>query len=159
MYTIQTVIETLAARKKEFTITLGLPASEASIMAFEKAYQLVIPPEIKAFYEFCNGFETYDFLFRVLSLEEIVNELEEYGNGIIENRFVFAEYMVYSDMWEVSLTADTVSGYQITNANHGTANHVVLTDSIMDFIIRYLNEDGVFGERGLLAWYEEVAGT
>jgi cell wall assembly regulator SMI1 len=157
LYSLQTVIETLAAKRAELGIAPAPPASAEAITAFEKAYQLTIPTDIKAFYQFCNGFETNDFLFRVLPLEEIVNELQEYDHGVVGSKFVFAEYMIYSDAWQILLTAKAVSGYQIINANHGTDKQVVLTDSIADFIIRYLIEGGVFGEHGLLTWYEEVA--
>ncbi|KAA9339271.1 hypothetical protein F0P96_01200 [Hymenobacter busanensis] len=106
-----------------------------------------LPPDIAAFYRFCNGFETDDALFKLKSIDWIL----EFSSRLAEPRFELADYMVSSDVWEVVLHPTDVASYSIVNANHGSDIEVVLTTSLFDFISRYLDMEGHYD---LYQWYE-----
>lgn len=155
MTQFQTVIQKIQERLDEFGIVLNPPATTAAIEEFERVYGLTIPADILSFYSYCNGFEALTDFFNVLSLEEITREQINYQTGIVGREFIFAEYMIYSDSWNIRLTPNGHFEYEIINSNHGTDEVVVLTNSLADFIVRYLDGNGVFGDEGLYAWYEQ----
>jgi hypothetical protein len=61
--------------------------------------------------------------------------------------------MIYSDSgrWKFKGLND----YYITNSNHETEDTIRLTNSIFEFLNRYVNGGGVLGEKGLCNWYDE----
>jgi len=159
MKPIQLLLNLLLDKQDEFEIERRNPAGEGEIAAFEAALQLTLPADIRAFYKVCNGFETADFLFQILPLKQIQDDFLTYGMGTAGQRFGLAEYLIYSDTWEVVLDPASATGYYITNADHGSGAPVVLTDSILAFACRYLEGTGVFGERGLYEWLAERRGA
>ncbi|MBO2011132.1 SMI1/KNR4 family protein [Hymenobacter negativus] len=150
-----TLIQKALGRQTLLGIQLNPPATTDVIAAFEKTFEITLPDELQSFYRQCNGFETDDVLFRVIPLEEAIRELEEYNNGVKGSAFTFAEYMIYSDVWMVRLKPEIADAYEIINQNHGTEPIIVLTDSILEFIIRYAESGGDFGDEGLYKWFEE----
>lgn len=85
-------------------------------------------------------------MFQILPIEEI------FENGIVNQAFCFAEYMIYSDEWRIQVKDE--KEYSITNSNHGADKTVVLTHSIKEFFESYL-KGGLFGNNGLYHWYED----
>lgn len=78
---------------KNLGITLNAPCKDKDLADLESKLNCTLPPDLIDFYTFCNGFETYDFLFRVIPLAEAV----DYRSELKGNTFHFAEYMIYSD--------------------------------------------------------------
>ena len=137
-------------KMKSLGISLSPPATAEDIAKLEIAVNQKLPQEIKDYYSYCNGLNTDDWLFNLLSIEQILY----YKSELETSEFYFAEYMIYSDSWNIKLESE--DNFSITNSNHGTGTQLVLTDSIYEFLDRYLNSDGVFSaETGLLKWYEE----
>jgi hypothetical protein len=136
-------------RMKALGVKLNPSATTEGIGKLESAVGHVLPEEIKSFYSYCNGFDTEDWIFNVLSIEQILyykSELE-----LLE--FYFAEYMIYTDDWRIKIEkSDT---YFITNGNHKENQRLVLTNSIFEFLEVYFNSDGVLSENGLYKWFEE----
>ena len=62
--------------------------------------------------------------------------------------------MIYSDAWVIELNKS--GEYTIKNGNHDLNQLMVLTNSISEFLERYLKGDGIFGEKGLYNWIEEI---
>lgn len=141
--TTDDIIKRLKIDGRKFGIEMHPPASEAEIEIFENKTQIQLPSDIKDFYRKCNGFDTYDWLFRVLPLKDIISEKDQ----LPKNRFHLAEYMIYSDSWIVEIRDN--GEYVIVNSNHGTEDEIVLCDSIVIFINRYLDGDGAATENGL----------
>ncbi|MBW3129398.1 SMI1/KNR4 family protein [Hymenobacter profundi] len=145
--TIHGLLSTLKANLSQTDITLYPGASKQLIQQFEQEMSLTLPADFKAFYSFCNGFESAEDMFRIIPLEEILEQKREFE----PQQFYVAEYLTYCDIWEVELTSQS-SGYQIHHMN------VALTDSLATFIDRFLR-DGVYTKNGgLLDWPDEVQG-
>lgn len=53
-------------------VTFHPPATRPQIRDFEAILKTPLLADLQEFYLFCNGFDTLDFLFRVLPLENIV---------------------------------------------------------------------------------------
>lgn len=137
-------------KMKSLGISLRPPATVEDIAKLEIAVDQKLPQEIKDYYSYCNGFDSNDWLFNLLSIEQILY----YKSELEISEFYFAEYMIYSDNWNIKLESE--NSFSINNSNHGTGAQVVLTDSIYEFLERYLNSDGVLSaEIGLYKWYEE----
>jgi len=102
---------------------------------------------MKALYRFCNGFESAEDLFRIIPLDEIADPLYEYE----PNRFYFAEYMIYCDVWEIEINPSNPNEYWISNPGKAVR---LLTQSLAEFLGRFLAK-GVFGDGGLYTWHEE----
>ena len=144
------LFKTLEGKVKELEIELNSPATAQEIESLETAVNQKLPPELLDFYSFCNGFETNDTLFRVIPISEIIS----YKHELATSWFYFAEYMIYSDDWKVKLQGS--EQYIITNDNHNSGTLITLTDSISEFLERYLTGGGVFGENGLYKWFDEI---
>lgn len=133
-------------------ITLYPGTSAQSIRRFEQQLNRPLPDDFRAFYSCCDGFESAEDLFRVVPLDEILSHPDNYQPG---GRFTIAEYLIYSDTWEVELLGGPDSAaYHIVYAYKG--REVVLTDSLAEFLGRFLR-GGVFGADGLYAWAEQLA--
>ena len=136
-------------RMKTLGVKLNLPATIEDICKLEIAVGHVLPEEIRNFYAYCNGFDTEDWIFNVLSIEQI----HYYKSELEISEFYFAEYMIYSDDWQIKIeNSDT---YFITNGNHKENQRLVLTNSIFEFLDVYFNSDGLSGENGLYKWFEK----
>jgi hypothetical protein len=145
---ISEIIRLLKANSGQYGITLYQSASELEILKFEDEVKIKLPHDIKKFYEFCNGFESAEDLFRIIPLYEITDRLETYK----PNSFYFAEYLTYCDMWELSINPDEPNDYQILNNSRRLRP---MTKSFTEFLERFLAK-GVFGRGGLYDWQEEI---
>lgn len=61
---------------------------------------------------------------------------------------------IYSDSWELDISRQNPNDYRITNLTHLNTT-ITLTRSLEEFVHRFL-QGGVFEDRGLYAWHEEV---
>ncbi|MDJ0368101.1 hypothetical protein QMK33_23430 [Hymenobacter sp. H14-R3] len=87
-------IEQIIARIKDGPndITLYPAATEPLFAAFEAKASLVLPPDFKRLYYFTNGFEAVEDLFRVVPLEELMDDW--HSENRIAGQFYFAEYLI-----------------------------------------------------------------
>lgn len=130
-------------------VKLNPPATKEAIDNLEVAVGISLPEEIRSFYSYCNGFDTDDWIFNLLSIEQILY----YKSELEHSEFYFAEYMIYSDNWQIKI--ENSETYFITNGNHEESNRLVLTNNIVEFLEVYLNSNGILSESGLYKWFEE----
>jgi len=136
---------------KENTSLIGIelnnPATKSEIDFFENS-RIKLPQDFKTLYNFSNGFETDEDLFRLIPLNEIIeNGNDDYCIG--ETSFHFAEYMIYSDMWTVEINLNDIENYKVYNK---ADNVVYLTNSLAEFLYVFLNK-GIYD--GLYQWRED----
>lgn len=125
-------------------IDLNKPATENEIDFFENS-KIKLPQDFKTLYEFSNGFETDEDLFRLIPLNEIIdNGKDDYC--ISDTSFHFAEYMIYCDMWTVEIKPNDIENYKIYNK---ADNVVYLTNSLAEFLCVFINK-GIYD--GLYEW-------
>ena len=148
---IYDIISRLDSEHVRLDIELHQGATEASIAAFESRMGILLPEDFKAFYRFTDGFDTNDDLFRMIPLADIITEQLTGSpyNPSGKGNFNFAEYMIYVEMWAVTIKDPTRNAYSIFDTRHDTT----LTDSLAEFLERWLAK-GVM--EGLSAWGEEV---
>jgi hypothetical protein len=147
--TIQSAIEQLRNYKGPTELSLQPGADDAMLKAVENTYNITLPDDFKEFYRFSDGFETDEDIFNMIPLKYIIENKNR--NGIAA--FYIAEYMIYSDMWQLEINPDNCNDYKIIIwANY---NKLVLTNSLGEFISRFL-KGGVFGTGGLYEWQDEV---
>jgi SMI1 / KNR4 family (SUKH-1) len=127
---------------------LNLPASNDEIEQLEVVLNKKLPIEIKAFYQQTNGFDTLDYLFRFIPIEEIIENKSETEDSTI---LPIAEYMIYADTWDLVFDKKNSEKYKIVNSNHKSTESYIVSDTFYDFIELYLNGSGVMGEVGLYA--------
>ena len=160
MQPLQAAIAKLREKQQELSIGLRPPAICQAIEAFEAAFQTTLPAGIKKFYEYCDGFEAADHWFQLLPLVEMIRESWKDKDG--RQWIALAEYFIYIDQWNIVLTPESATGYQIVGNDHRTQEPVILTDSITDFILRYLESstgDGAACADALYAWHDEITGA
>ena len=145
---ISDILHQLSANLASYDITLYPPATDQDLTDFEGKLKCPLPDDMKALYRFCNGFESAEDIFRIIPLNEIADELSRYG----PNSFAFAEYLIYSDTWEMEINPLSPNEYWISN--RGKAFRL-LTLSLAEFLGRFLAK-GVFGDGGLYTWHDEV---
>ena len=145
---ISDIIAKLSTNLSSYDITLYPPASEQDLISFENQIKCPLPDDFKAMYLFCNGFESAEDLFRIIPLDEIGERLSEYE----PNRFAFAEYLIYCDVWEIEINPSNPAEYWISNQGK---DFRLLTKSLGEFLDRFLAK-GVFGDGGLYSWHDEV---
>ncbi|WP_183577145.1 SMI1/KNR4 family protein [Mucilaginibacter sp. X5P1] len=143
MKTIQDIIEIIKENKTQLGITLYEPAYYSEIEDFERELNIKLPDDIKEFYRFCNGFETNQYIFRIIPLKEIIQYADELSKG----EFYIAEYLIYSDHWKVMIMSDD-NRYKIIEGS--SAN--IITDSFAEFLDRFLKS----GLDGLCNWNEQI---
>ncbi|MDQ2771689.1 MAG: SMI1/KNR4 family protein [Bacteroidota bacterium] len=114
-----------------------------------------LPDDLRAFYEFSNGFESGNYIFRIIPLEEAMRELIEHKNGIKGSEFVLAEYLIYSDTWKIRLKSNKEKLYDIINNNHQLYIKVSIIECVFEFIIKYLESSALFCDNGLYKWFEQ----
>lgn len=145
--TIPELINAIGEKHKNDNFVLHPQVPEEKVTKFEKHIGFTLPDDFKTFYSFCNGFEMdTDDIFRMIDIEEIIdNNIDKKAKT-----FHFADYMIYSDMWTLKYFGE--GDYKIVNFG---ITDVVLTDSLAEFLTRYL-EGGVFEKGGLIDWHEEI---
>ncbi len=152
MYTIEEIIARIQRDKEHLGITLFEPASEADISSFEHKMQIKLPDDLKTFYRFCNGFESHEDMFRIIPLDEIWdNRLT--GRDVSNedgNRFDFAEYMIYGDVWLINIDQQDCNNYSIHNFN---SHFITLSNSFTEFLDVFFI-GGLF--EGLYEWTKAI---
>ncbi len=149
--TIADVIERIKVDKDKLGITLFMPASLTEILNFEKIRKVRLPDDFVEFYSFSNGFESAEDIFRIIPLDEMIDNLKDRDTYIVEqNDFHFAEYMIYSDMWTININPADKNDYRVYN---NADSVITLTNSFSEFLDTFLN-GGVFD--GLYTWRENV---
>lgn len=145
---IDDIIKSIQVNKEKYGITLNKRASISEIEKFEKAMKLKLPGDLRTFYEFSNGFYSEEDMFNIIPLKEIMERHFEFKVSR-PNGFDFAEYMIYCDMWTISIN-DKGDKYSIYNI---AETAITLTDSFSEFLDVFLN-GGVFD--GLDSWRQRV---
>jgi len=146
---IQDAINQLQAYQGPSKLILHPGAGEDLLTAVESTYGVTLPDDFKALYRFSNGFETDEDIFNMIPLAEIKSNKEEDK----ANPLYIAEYMIYADMWWLEINPDNDNDYKIMVESNG--NQLVLTDSLAEFIDRFL-KGGVFEHGGLYTWHKEI---
>jgi SMI1 / KNR4 family (SUKH-1) len=146
--TIEEIIDFLFQNQTELGVELYNKATDDEIKVFEQS-KVHLPDDIKKFYKFCNGFYANDDMFRLIPLEEIVENAED---GYISNKnsFYIGEYMIYSGTWSININPNDKNDYTIFEDLTDERN--VLTKSFVEFLEKYIN-GGVY--EGLYVWIEE----
>ncbi|TYZ13274.1 SMI1/KNR4 family protein [Hymenobacter lutimineralis] len=160
MFSLPALLQQIQDARKRLDVEFHLNETQSCIAEVEARLNRRLPEEIRAFYAQCPGFWTNDGLFRVLSMADILVELEVPAatSSNTKRHFPVADYMIFSDVWEVVLDEGNSARYVIVNSNHHTEEPVVLTDSLYEFINKFLRE-GVFeGEEveGLYGWRKRL---
>jgi hypothetical protein len=152
---ITDIITKIQRDKIDLGITLYDKASLSDISSFEQTMSLTLPDDIKTFYSFCNGFESAEDMFRIIPLNEIIEYKSNGGDTyLVEKKdFYIAEYMIYCDMWTLSVSEQNNNEYYIYNK---VDNVITLTHSFAEFLDVFLT-DGVFN--GLYNWREKIEST
>ncbi|HEX8427613.1 SMI1/KNR4 family protein [Hymenobacter sp.] len=141
--TIEEIIYRLRTEGEQLGITLYPAASSAEIRDFELKLKIKLPDEAKAFYQFCNGFESEEDLFRIIPLDEISSNIQSYK----PHQFYIAEYLMYCDEWTIGVNPLNNNEYGICN-HHEFIKEICLTDSLPDFLECFLSY-GLFKANGL----------
>ncbi len=128
-------------------IELNKPATENEIDFFENS-KIKLPQDFKTLYKFSNGFETDEDLFRLIPLNEIMDNGKDHY-CISDTSFHFAEYMIYCDMWTVEINPNEIENYKIYNK---AGNIAYLTNSLAEFLCVFINK-GIY--EGLYEWREK----
>ncbi|WP_153799748.1 SMI1/KNR4 family protein [Foetidibacter luteolus] len=128
-------------------IQLNKPATQIEIGNFENQ-KAELPDDFKLLYKFSNGFETDHDLFRLIPLDEIIENGLDKSYLVSDTSFHFTEYMIYSDMWSVDISKHNINDYKIYNK---TDTVVYLTNSLTEFLCVFIN-DGIYD--GLYGWRE-----
>ena len=152
---ITDIITRIQKNKKELGITLYDKADLDNITRFENSMNVTLPIDFKIFYSFCNGFESAEDNFRLLPLDEITeNKINGRDTYLVDKRdFHIAEYMVYCDMWTISLNKKNSNDYTIYNKADSV---ITLTHSFVEFLDVFLT-GGVF--EGLYNWRKQIEAT
>lgn len=145
---LKEVFDFINRESLNLTIDLKNGATEEEIDSFEsKNFQL--PDDFRKLYRFSNGFETSDWLFRLLPLQEIAEN--ENSKMHSSNSFHFAEYMIYSEVWSVEIKE---KNKYLIYKQYIDKNKIVFTDSLVEFLCIYVS-GGLFD--GLLQWELEIS--
>lgn len=148
--TIKEVIAKIKAQEAEGRITLYDGAKDSMIDKVEEKIAVKLPDDVRTFYRFSNGMEAEEDIFRIIPLNEIMDQ-RTHGH---ENMFDIAEYMIYSDMWVMRVNPNDQNDYRIINFDKD-GTQLVLTSSFAEFLERWL-EGGVFDNGGLYDWHDEI---
>ncbi|WP_462265147.1 SMI1/KNR4 family protein [Mucilaginibacter sp.] len=145
------VIQYLKDRHIDEQIELRPGVSEELIKQVEQTYKVNLPDDIKQFYRFCNGFDTYDWMFNLIPMEDMIEQKVKYRYN--DEPIPLAEYLIYSETWHLKVSATDPIDYYITVPE--TQGKGVLTRSLAAFIERFL-KGGLHDEGGLLDWVKEL---
>jgi hypothetical protein len=148
---ITDILARIKAEKEELGITLYAPASSTEISDFENIMGIKLPDDLVKLYSFSNGFESEEDMFRIIPLDEIIDNIEQPDTYAVEqNDFHFAEYLIYSDMWTININPVDRNDYHIYNK---VENVITLTNSFTEFLETFLT-GGVFN--GLYTWRKKI---
>jgi hypothetical protein len=151
MAVIEDIINRIKTDKGKLGITLYAPASSSDLIKFQEIRHVTLPDDIKTFYSFSNGFESAEDMFRIIPLDEIIDNMKDRDTYTERNGdFHIAEYMIYCDMWTLYVNSHGSNQYKIY---HKTENTIVLTNSFSEFLTVFL-DNGVFD--GLYSWRENL---
>ncbi|MEN9907457.1 MAG: hypothetical protein RLZZ540_598 [Bacteroidota bacterium] len=145
--TLIEVLNFIKENSSHLGIQLNEPATDIEIDNF-KNIKIELPKDFKILYSYCNGFETNEDLFRLIPLNEIIENGKD-NYLISDNSFHFTEYMIYCDMWSVDINPENIEEYKIYNK---VEDAVFLTNSITEFLCVFINK-GIYD--GLYLWKEE----
>jgi hypothetical protein len=108
--TITDIIDILS-QKDDIVLREGV--TDDLIFKVEAELGIQIPKDIKQFYKFSNGLETDEYMFNIIRLEDVIeNKIKwEYSQLYI------AEYLIYSDMWELEIDSLNSNNYIIFKMN------------------------------------------
>jgi hypothetical protein len=147
---IEQVIARIKAGPNDITLYPG--ATEKLLKYFEEAMKVILPPDIKEFYSFSNGFESDEDLFRMIPLEEIMEDWRCKADG--DGQFYFSEYLIYSDLWGIDLNVNQKACYYIFYSV-SEQQKLPMTDSLANFLDCFL-KSGVYGKDGLYDWVNSI---
>ncbi|GAB2865380.1 SMI1/KNR4 family protein [Hymenobacter ruber] len=153
---IHGIIAAIKAGPNDITLYPG--AEQSLIDDFEKRMGFNLPADLKVFYQFCNGFESAEDLFRIVPTDEILERVDydraHYGTQ--SNQLYFAEYLIYCDSWKIEIDSHHPNSYRIyAGPNISGEPGIMLTNSLAEFLSKFL-EGGVFNDGGLYKWQEEI---
>jgi hypothetical protein len=149
--TIEDIIERIRGNQHGLGIMLYGPASMEELDKFEKSSGITLPDDLLKFYNFSDGFESNEDMFRIIPLDEIAGNIKDRNiNAFSPTDFHIAEYMTYCDMWTISINPADKNDYKIYNK---AATVITLTDSFSTFLDTFLT-GGVFD--GLYSWREKL---
>jgi len=145
---INNAIELLKCYSGPFELTLHPRASEALIQKVEHFYGVTLPDDFKTLYRFTDGFEIDEDILNMIPLQEMISHKNA------DKSIWIAEYMIYSEMWELEIDSDNFNDYSILadDMDHGK---IALTHSVAEFVGRCL-KGGVFEKGGLYHWKDEI---
>lgn len=153
---ISEVIAAIKAGPNDITLYSG--AEQHLIDEFEKQVGFELPADLKVFYQFCNGFESAEDLFRIIPLNEALEtrsrDMAEYY--LKSNQFYLAEYLIYCDIWTIEIDLNQPNVYKISSGN-GSWESEMLTCSFAEFLMRFL-KGGLYGNDGLYKWEKKSEG-
>lgn len=120
------ISEVIERMVKDSAIKL-VPAQMGEVAQFESVTGFQLPDEMRTFYSLYSEMEEENDMFRILPLTEIIE------NGQLRSDYIeFAEYMIYSDTWAVTINGEDRNDYFIEG--YKWREH-----SFADFLVRYLN--------------------
>src|SRR5689334_2121134 len=91
--TIRDIIERIKTDKTKLGIKLYAPASLTDISNFESIKRLKLPDDVANFYSFSNGFDSAEDMFRIIPLNEIIDNIKDRDTYTVEPQdFHIAEY-------------------------------------------------------------------
>jgi len=151
METITDIINHLQEHRDKLSITLAPGAHDELIKEVETIYGIVLPLDIREFYEFSNGFEHLYEAFRLIPIEEIIENRKARN---YEELYI-AEYLAYCDMWELQIDTNDKANYKIINDCLGNFKPITLTSSFAEFLVRFSN-GLLFEKDGLYEWYDQI---
>ncbi len=132
--------------QSELRITLYDKATDGEIKLFEQS-KMYLPDDIKQFYKFCNRFYSNEDMFRIIPLQEIIdNGEDEYL--LNKTSFHIGEYMIYCDMWTIDINPNDRNDYTIYQK---IDKPIILTKSFAEFLEKFIN-GGVY--EGLYSYAE-----
>jgi hypothetical protein len=141
---ISEAIAAIKAGPNDITLYPGAP--QELIEEFQAKTGITLPSDLVIFYQECNGFESAEDLFRIVPLDEALEnrsrDIAEYG--LKSNQFYVAEFLLYCDTWTIEIDLSEPNTHRVLDGGN-----TVLTHSFVEFIARFLT-GGVYGEGGLL---------
>ena len=151
-HSITDIITRIQKDQLKLGITLYDKASLDDIARFEQLMNVSLPDDFKTFYYFSNGFESDEDMFRLLPLDDMIENKSNGRDTFLADKrdFHIAEYMIYSDLWTMSINKQASTEYSIYNM---TENVITLTHSFAEFLDVFLT-GGVF--KGLYDWREQI---
>ena len=122
---ISAVIERMLRNRVQLQIELK-EAAYNEVEEFEAKTGLALPDEMRTFYSLFNELYGAEDMFRIIPLSEVVEDARYTENG-----FDFAEYLIFCDLWSVTISKDNCNDYLISG---DFPSH-----SFADFLERFLD--------------------